>query len=626
MKATSIFVIILLLIVAVLALLSVLSVPSAVLLLIFGFAIWAIGYRYYSAFLAAKVMCLDSGAETPACKINDGRDFVPTNKYVLFGHQFAAIAGAGPLIGPVLAAQFGFMPGLLWLVIGAALAGAVHDFVVLVASTRRGACSLADIARREISGPTGKVLSLATFLILVLAMAGLSIAVVNALKNSPWGIITVGLTIPIAFIMAFWMYVFRPGKILEASLIGVVLLFVVTWVGGLVPPQSEIGRMLTFDENTVKIILPTYAFIASVLPVWMLLLPRDYLSSYMKIGVAVAIAICVFIVHPNLQMPAFTKFDAGGGPIIPGPLFPYLFITIACGAISGFHALVGSGTTPKMISCESDARFIGYGAMILESFVGVLALIAACVLPQGDYFAINTPPAVFEKLGMIANQVPILSAMVHENLAGRPGGAVSLAAGVAYITEQVPFLSGMMAYWYHFIIMFEAMFILSAIDAGTRVGRYLLQEFFGYFIPQFKDMHWNFGIISTGFLMSFFWGYLLYSGNVSTIWPIFGATNQLLATFALIISTTEILRRTGKFSYAMVTFLPAVFMTIVTFYACWLNFSHIYMPLAMKGNFAMGINAFLSLLLLAMGIWLVLDSIRIWSNLLSGKEAKGTNI
>ncbi len=601
------------------------SIPSAILLLVFGFCLWAVGYRYYSAWLAAKVMCLDDGRETPACKINDGRDYVPTNKYVLFGHQFAAIAGAGPLIGPVLAAQWGFMPGLLWIVLGAVIAGATHDFVVLVLSVRQGGMSIAEIARKEISTSTGRIMSLAIFLIMILTLAGLSIAVVNALKGSPWGTVTVGLTIPIAFLMGFWMFYFRPGKVGEASLIGVILLFVATWVGSIVP-GTEFARYFTFSEQTMKILLPTYAFFASVLPVWMLLLPRDYLSSYMKIGVAIAIAIGVLIAHPMLQMPAFTKFISGGGPIIPGPLFPYLFITIACGAISGFHCMIGTGTTPKMLSCETDARFIGYGAMIMESFVAALALIAACVLPVGDYFAINTAPAVFQKLGMHTEQVAYISQLVGENLVGRPGGAVSLAAGIAYVFDNVPFLTGMMGYWYHFVIMFEAMFILSAVDAGTRVGRYLLQEFLGIFVPKFKDIHWNFGIVLTGFLVAFFWGYLLYSGNVSTIWPMFGASNQLLACLALLIATTEILRRTKKISYALVTMIPGAFMVTITFTAAWMNFANIFLPMAQKGNVAGGINAFLSILLLAMGIWVLIDSIRVWLRILSGVDTvKVTN-
>uniref|UniRef100_A0A7C5KAN9 Carbon starvation protein A n=1 Tax=Thermodesulfobium narugense TaxID=184064 RepID=A0A7C5KAN9_9BACT len=625
MKLGVVLPVVLLCVLALLVLSFLMSIPSAILLLVFGFCLWAVGYRYYSAWLAAKVMCLDDGRETPACKINDGRDYVPTNKYVLFGHQFAAIAGAGPLIGPVLAAQWGFMPGLLWIVLGAVIAGATHDFVVLVLSVRQGGMSIAEIARKEISTSTGRIMSLAIFLIMILTLAGLSIAVVNALKGSPWGTVTVGLTIPIAFLMGFWMFYFRPGKVGEASLIGVILLFVATWVGSIVP-GTEFARYFTFSEQTMKILLPTYAFFASVLPVWMLLLPRDYLSSYMKIGVAIAIAIGVLIAHPMLQMPAFTKFISGGGPIIPGPLFPYLFITIACGAISGFHCMIGTGTTPKMLSCETDARFIGYGAMIMESFVAALALIAACVLPVGDYFAINTAPAVFQKLGMHTEQVAYISQLVGENLVGRPGGAVSLAAGIAYVFDNVPFLTGMMGYWYHFVIMFEAMFILSAVDAGTRVGRYLLQEFLGIFVPKFKDIHWNFGIILTGFLVAFFWGYLLYSGNVSTIWPMFGASNQLLACLALLIATTEILRRTKKISYALVTMIPGAFMVTITFTAAWMNFANIFLPMAQKGNVAGGINAFLSILLLAMGIWVLIDSIRVWLRILSGVDTvKVTN-
>ncbi|MFN8009521.1 MAG: carbon starvation CstA family protein, partial [Terriglobia bacterium] len=440
----------------------------------------AIAYRYYSAFIATKVLVLDDSRQTPAFRLYDQQNYYPTSKWVLFGHHFAAITGAGPLIGPVLATQFGFLPGLLWLVIGVVLAGAVHDFVILFASVRSDGKSLAEIARNQISPLAGLTTGLAILFIVVIALAGLGLAVVNALKESPWGTFTIAATIPIAFFMGFYMFRFRVGKTREATIIGVIALSLAV-IGGKLIPGSALGSYFTLSKDQITVCLALYGLAASVLPVWMLLCPRDYLSSFMKIGTIAFLILGVFIVHPPLQMPAFSQFVAGGGPIIPGKMFPFVFITIACGAISGFHALVGSGTTPKMISLESHIRPIGYGAMLMEGLVGVTSLIAASALFPGDYFAINVSPEKFSKLGIAMVNLPELERQVGEIVTGRPGGAVSLAVGMAQIFSAIPGMKGLMSYWYHFAIMFEALFILTTIDAGTRVARFLVQEFFGRF-------------------------------------------------------------------------------------------------------------------------------------------------
>ncbi|HEY0408359.1 MAG TPA: carbon starvation CstA family protein, partial [Pyrinomonadaceae bacterium] len=449
---------------------------NALPIIIGSLCVMAISYRYYSAFIAAKVLALDDARPVPSQTMYDGHNYYPTNKWVLFGHHFAAISGAGPLVGPVLAAQFGFLPGLLWLVIGVCLGGAVHDFMILVASVRRRGKSLAEIARAEISPLSGLVAGIAILFIVVIALAGLGLVVVNALAESPWGTFTVGCTIPLALLMGLYMYRIRPGHIGEASAIGVVLLLFAVFLGGRVAASSW-AATFTFSRGAIILLMAAYGFIASVLPVWMLLCPRDYLSSYLKIGTVAFLILGVIIVHPNLNMPAFTSFVAGGGPVIPGKVYPFVFITIACGAISGFHALIASGTTPKMITKERDARVIGYGAMLMEGVVGVVALIAATSLFPGDYFAINTPQKTdaqksaytrmvdehsAEDFNLRPQEIDRLEAESGEkNLRGRTGGAVTLALGIAKIFDAVPGLSGWMKYWYHFAIMFEALFILT---------------------------------------------------------------------------------------------------------------------------------------------------------------------
>src|SRR6266850_2457638 len=438
----------------------------------------AIAYRYYSAFIAAKVLCLDDRRITPAHTLKDGQNYHPTSRWVLFGHHFAAITGAGPLIGPVLAAQFGYLPGLLWIVIGVCLAGAVQDFIILTSSVRRGGKSLAEIARMEIGPVAGLTTAFAILFIVVIALAGLGLAVVNALKESSWGVFTIGVTIPVAIVMGMWMKRGRGGATVPATVFGVACLVGAVIFGAWIP-GSSLAPWFTFGKEGITLLLAAYGFLASVLPVWLLLAPRDYLSTFMKLGTIALLIAGVMLVRPDLKMPAISVFAAGGGPIIPGRVYPFVFITIACGAISGFHALIGSGTTPKMIMKESDCRTIGYGAMLMEGLVGVVSLIAAASLYPGDYFAVNVPPEKFATLGMSVVNLPQLSQAVGEQVQGRTGGAVSLALGMAQIFSGIPGMQGLMSYWYHFAIMFEALFILTTIDAGTRVARFIVQELTG---------------------------------------------------------------------------------------------------------------------------------------------------
>jgi carbon starvation protein len=546
-------------------------------------AVFVIAYRLYFSFVAAKVAVRNDLSETPAHRLYDGQNYYPMNKWVLFGHHFAAIAGAGPLVGPVLAAQFGFMPGFLWMLIGAVMAGAVHDYVILTASVQHDGKSLAAIAKEEINNVSGITTTFAIILILVVAMAGLGLVVINALAESSWGTFTIASTIPIALIMGIWMFRIRKGKTLEATVFGVIML-VLAVVAGRYIPGSQFASMFTFDHKTLTILLALYGFLASVLPVWLLLSPRDYLSSIMKISVIGLLAIGLIIVAPEIKMPAFTEFIKGGGPIIPGKLFPYLFITIACGAISGFHSLVSSGTTPKMIMKESDIKPIAVGSMLVEGAVSIMALIAATSLLPLDYFQINVPvdklQAILPKLhamGFTESNLSQLSASVGEKIAGRTGGAVSLGVGMAYIFSSIPGMQHLMSYWYHFAIMFEALFILTTIDAGTRIGRFLLQEALGKVYKPFQKTNWLPGNLLTSGLMVFAWAYFIFTGTVSTIWPMFGTANQLLATIALAVGTSFIINR-GRKKYAWVTILPMVFVGVTTMTAAYLNIKNIYIP------------------------------------------------
>ncbi len=560
---------------------------------------------------------LDDRNAAPSVTMKDGKDYIPTNKWVVFGHHFAAIAGAGPLIGPVLAAQYGWGPGAFWIILGSVFAGGVHDFIILFASIRHQGQSLATIARKEVGKITGTATTIAVLFIIIVAMAGLAIAVVNALFNNAWGTFTLAATIPIAIIVGLYMFKFRPGAIISGSFVGVVMVSAAVFFGHDVA-QSSLGQYFMFDKKTISIILPVYGFAAAALPVWLLLAPRDYLSTYMKIGVILGLAGGLLFLNPTLQMPFTTEFIHGGGPIIPGPVWPYVFITIACGAISGFHALIGSGTTPKMIEWETQARMIGYGSMLTEGFVGLMALIAATTLVPADYFAINTSAAVFAKLGMTPVNLAHLSELVGMDIAGRPGGAVSLAVGMANVFAGLPGMGHMMSYWYQFIIMFEALFILTTIDAGTRVARYMLQDTLGYVIPAFKDINWIPGNILTSALVSFAWGYMVYTGDVASIWPMFGTANQLLAVLALCIGTTIIFRVAPKKSYALVTFVPMAFLAVTVLAAGTMNIG-VYM----KSNSYL--NIFLSVVLIALTVIILIDNFRLWIKLLKNDKPTGMN-
>ena len=586
-------------------------------------AILTLAYRYYSAFLAAKVLALDDTRRTPAHRLYDGHNYVPTNRFVLFGHHFAAITGAGPLIGPVLAAQFGYFPGLAWLIIGVCLAGATHDFLILVASTRRDGKSLAEIARTEISTRAYYIAAVAILFIVVIALAGLGLAVVNALRDSPWGTFTIACSIPIALAMGLWMYRLRPGKIGEASVMGVIAPLGCLILGRSVA-ASPMAPFFTLDKTGVTLAMAAYGFVASVLPVWLLLCPRDYLSSYMKLGTIAFLVVGVCVVNPKLQMPAITVYAAGGGPIVPGPLFPFLFITIACGAISGFHALVGSGTTPKMLDRESDARPIGYGAMLCEGVVGVMALVAATALAPGDYFAINVSPEKFAALHLAPVHLQQLQAAVGEQLAGRAGGAVSLAVGMAQIFSGLPGMRGLMSYWYHFAILFEALFILTTIDTGTRVSRFLLQEFLGRFYKPFERPSWLPGSLISTLVIVVAWSYFILTGNISTIWPMFGIANQLLAAVALTVATT-VLFNEGKRRYVWVTLGPLVVLTAITQTAGFLSIRDNYLPLARSADaakaFQGGLDAFLTATMMLCMLLVLVEAMRRWRR--SGRDAEG---
>ncbi len=546
-------------------------------------AILALAYRFYYSYIATKVLMLNDEIETPSFRLFDKHNYYPMPKWVVFGHHFAAIAGAGPLVGPVLAAQFGFMPGFIWMLVGAVLAGAVHDVVILTASVRHDGKSLAEIAKIEISSFSGGITSVAVLIILIIALAGLGVVVVNALAESPWGTFTIAATIPIAIFMGLWMFKFRKGKTVEATVMGVILLSLAVIYGKYVP-GSPFESWFTYDRKTLTILLAGYGFFASVLPVWLLLSPRDYLSSIMKLSVIAMLALGIIWVAPEIRMPSFTPFIYGGGPIIPGTLFPYLFITIACGAISGFHALVSSGTTPKMIMKESHIKPVAVGSMLAEAMVSILALIAATSLFPLDYFQINVSPEKFAQilpqlhdLGFHESNLTQLSAEVGEKIAGRPGGAVSLAVGMAQIFSSIPGLNGLMSYWYHFAIMFEALFILTTVDAGTRIARFILHESLGKIYSPFARPTWIPGNLIASLLVVLAWGYFIYTGTVSTIWPMFGVANQLLATLALAVGTSYLINH-GKRKYIWITLLPMIFVGVTTIIGGTMNLFNIYLP------------------------------------------------
>ncbi|WP_286733355.1 MULTISPECIES: carbon starvation CstA family protein [Sphingobacterium] len=571
---------------------------NALTLVFASILIFAISYRFYGVFMAQKVLRLNDAITTPAVEFADGHDYVKTDRKVLFGHHFAAIAAAGPLVGPVLAAQFGYLPGALWILIGCVLGGGVHDMVVLFASVRHKGQSLATIASKEIGPVVGGIAGIAVLFILILTLAGLSLACISAMHEAPWSLFTIILTMPIAIFMGLLMR-YRARSVTLASILGGILLIVGIIAGHRLMEIPVIYNLFDWDVKTISIAIAIYGFLASVLPIWLLLVPRDYLSTYLKIGTILMLAVGIVFVHPIIQMPALTNFIHGGGPVIGGPVLPFIFIVIACGAISGFHAIIATGTTPKMLGTEKEILFVGYGAMLVEGFVALMALIAACTLLPGDYFAINTP--VGDYAGFLALH-PELKAVdlqhfsdrIGVDLHGRTGGAVSLAVGMAHIFDKVPFMDNVMAYWYNFAIMFEAVFILTAIDAGTRVGRFFLQEMLGGVFPAFKDKDWKPGVWLCSAIFTFSWGYLVFTGNVSSIWPLFGISNQLLAACGLIVCTTMLIRM-NRGKYALITAIPGVFMAGITFWAGYLQVTDIYLP---KGQLLLAFLAILAMLLM----------------------------
>ena len=560
---------------------------SAAWLLVAAVCSYLVAYRFYSRFIADRVFGLDPCRATPAERLNNGRDFVPTSKGVLFGHHFSAISGAGPLVGPTLAAQFGFLPGTLWLIAGVVLGGAVQDFLILCASVRRDGKSLGQIAKEEVNPVAGLAAMIAIFAIMIILLAVLALVVVNALRDSPWGLFTIACTIPIALLMGLWMNYIRPGRVAEATVMGIALLFAALMGGQWISQSPAWAPAFTWSATNLTWAVVIYGFVASVLPVWLLLAPRDYLSAFMKIGTILVLGVAILLVLPPLRMPAVTQFIDGTGPVFAGKLFPFAFITIACGAISGFHALVSSGTTPKMIRREPDARLVGYGSMLTESLVGVMAMIAAATLDPGVYFAMNVGPAALGATSETAAraiaqwgftvqpaELDALAAQMGEaTLLSRTGGAPSLAVGMAGILSGL-FSGAGLAIWYHFAIMFEAVFILTTIDAGTRVGRFMLQELLGHVWAPLGRTSWYPSIVLSSFLVVAGWGYFLYQGvvdplgGINSLWPLFGIANQLLAAVALCVATTVLIKM-GRMRYSWVTLVPLAWLATATLTAGW---------------------------------------------------------
>ena len=581
---------------------------NAITLVIGAICVLAIAYRFYGLFFTKKVLKIKDDMPTPANEVNDGKDYVPTNKWVAFGHHFAAIAAAGPLVGPVLAAQFGYLPGYLWLLIGAVIGGAVHDAVVLFASMTKGGKSLSEVMREELGPVAGFCTGLAMLFIITITMAGLSMVILGALANNAWGTFAVAATIPIAMIMGIMNKLL--GNIKLSTIVGVLLLVAAVFYGPYIE-GTWLGDVLTLDKETLSLILPIYAFFAAALPVWFLLAPRDYLSSFMKIGVFVALIIGVFIINPSIEFPALIPdFLGGGGPIIAGPVWPFVSITIACGAISGFHAFIGSGTTPKMLNRWSDIRMVGFGAMLVECLVGVMALIAATVLHPGDYFAINSTPEKFATLGMSVVDLPILSDAIGMDLEGRTGGAVTLAVGMASIFSGVEWFSHLTKYFYQFVIMFEAVFILTAIDAGTRTARYLIQDLFGNVWKPLKRTDWLPGSIGASLVACLLWGYLLNSGDISSVWALFGVSNQLMASIGLVCGVTFVLKIADKRWYVWTCLLPLIYLYVTVNVAGFWMVKNVYWNEAGAGYNVL--NGILSVIMLTLGLIIVVISVSRW--------------
>jgi carbon starvation protein len=628
---------------------------------------YAIGYRFYGRFIAARVMTLNDQRATPAERLRNGHDFEPTNKWIVFGHHFAAIAGPGPLVGPVLAAQFGYLPGTLWIIIGAVVGGAVQDFVILFASMRRDGKSLGQMAREEIGKVGGFIALVTVLLIMIILLAVVGLVVVNALKGSPWGTFTIAATMPIALFMGLYLRYWRPGKVLECSAIGFVLVMASIFTGQAVGQSPDLAPVFTLSAMALAVGIILYGFLASSLPVWLLLAPRDYLSTFVKLGVVLMLGIGILFVRPELQLPAFTRFVDGNGPIFAGKVFPFCFITIACGAVSGFHSLISSGTTPKMIARESHAWPVGYGSMLLESFVAIMAMIAACVLQPGVYFAVNSPAGVVGATPAAAvatisawgfpvtvTDMTSLARDVGETtLFSRTGGAPSLALGMAHIFARSGGGQAVIGFWYHFAIMFEALFILTIIDAGTRVGRFMLQDLLGHISKPLGRTSWMPGVIATSALVVGGWGYFLIQGvrdplgGINSLWPLFGISNQLLASIALCVATTILLKMHGA-KFMWITCVPLVWLVSATFTAAW---QKIFSPIPALGFLAQadGLEAALRagkaanaaaaqtlifnarLDAVVCGVFMVLvavvliDSLRVWAGILNGSREAQVN-
>jgi carbon starvation protein len=617
---------------------------------------YALGYRFYSRFIAAKILAVDALRATPAERLENGRDFLVTNKWVVFGHHFAAIAGPGPLVGPVLAAQFGYLPGTLWVLAGAVFAGCVQDFVILLFSVRRDGKSLTEMAKEETGVVGGIVAYAAVIAILIILLAVIALVVVNALKDSPWGTFTIAMTIPIALLMGVYLRLIRPGKVLEVSALGFVLVLLAIWGGQWISHNPNLAPVFTLRGQTLAILILIYAFAASAMPVWLLLAPRDYLSTFVKLGTIALLGIGIVALHPTLHMPAFTRFVDGTGPVFAGKIFPFAFITIACGAISGFHSLISSGTTPKLIARETETRMVGYGAMMAESAVAIMAIIAACVLQPGVYFAINSPAGIVGQTAAAATQTisswgfpvtaadmqALATAVGEKTLFNRTGGAPAFAVGMAHIFSQSLGGSTLMAIWYHFAVMFEALFILTILDAGTRVARFMIQDALGHIYKPLGRTSWYPSILATSAVVVAAWGLFLWQGvkdplgGINSLWPLFGIANQLLATVALCVATTIIIKM-HRMRYAAVTLLPLIWLVAVTFTASWhkifdanprIGFLAQARVLAAQSATAATTRliwnnrldaAVTAGLLLMVGVVLV-ESLRRWTRILSGRE------